>query len=54
MENNVLWHGICFFIGCFVGGTWAGRVYKHSFKRFTDEVHSQYLELLKKHGIYKG
>ena len=38
-----------FLFGCYTCSTY----YKPIFKQFSKEMHNQYLELLKKHGIYK-
>ena len=42
-----------FFIGFIIGKKLSDRKAKHCFKRFSDEMHSQYVELLKQHGIKK-
>ncbi len=47
----LLWSGIGFFVGCIVGVALADKLWRNSFKAFTDEMHEQYIYLLKKHGI---
>jgi hypothetical protein len=40
-------------IGFVIGHRRAEIIYSKVFKRYRDEMHDQYVSLLKKHGIYK-
>jgi len=54
MESYLIVAGISMFIGILWGSRITKLIYENSFKRFTEEVHKQYLYLLEKHGIKKG
>ena len=51
MESYLIVAIVFLLIGIQWGKRSAKLVYENSFRRFTDEVHEQYLYLLDKHGI---
>jgi len=53
MESYLIVAGVSMAIGVIWGRKSTRLIYENSFKKFTDEMHQQYLYLLEKHGIKK-
>ncbi len=51
MKNMLVWLGLGIFIGYFWGRVTTTKIFTLIFKQFQDEMHEQYLTLLKRHNI---
>lgn len=54
MKNMLVWLGLGIFIGYFWGRFTTTKFFTLVFKQFQDEMHDQYLLLLKRHNITPG
>lgn len=51
MKEILVWLGLGIFFGYFWGRVTTTKIFRAVFKQFQDEMHEQYLMLLKKHNI---
>lgn len=51
MKNMLVWLGLGIVIGYFWGRVTTTKIFTLIFKQFQDEMHEQYLTLLKRHNI---